>query len=122
MKNHLLCLLSFLKNNDSYMKNCQSAGFWFVLCVRTLRFSDFQGCQIFTQASVLINTLLINDLIVNPSLSSEKSPETLQNGACVFLVALLDVLLRMSARRFGNHGYSPPVQRQVKVSPQLGGV
>ncbi|KTG34731.1 hypothetical protein cypCar_00018071 [Cyprinus carpio] len=42
------------------------------------------------------------------SLRFQPSPE---NSTAV---ALLDVLLRMSARRFGNHGYSPPVQRQVK--------
>ncbi len=90
--NRLLCLLSFLKIIIDIWKTVKLLVCCLFCVVHTLRFSDFQGCQIFTQASVLINTLLINDLIANPSLSSEKSPETLQNGACVFLVVLLDVL------------------------------
>ncbi len=91
-RNRLLCLLAFLKIIIDIWKTVKLLVCCLFCVVHTLRFSDFQGCQIFTQASVLINTLLINDLIANPSLSSEKSPETLQNGACVFLVVLLDVL------------------------------
>ncbi len=47
-RNHLLCLLSFLKIIIYIWKTVKLLVCCLFCVVRTLRFSDFQGCQIFT--------------------------------------------------------------------------